>query len=64
MGTVGIIGLGLIGGSMGLALKQAGLKDTEIIGYDRSREVEQRALKFGAVDRIARSRRVAKAAWS
>ncbi len=55
MGTVGIIGLGLIGGSMGLALKRAGFKDTQIIGYDRDREVEQRASKFGAVDSIVRA---------
>ncbi len=55
MGKVGIIGLGLIGGSMGLALKRAGLRDTEIIGFDRDRDVESRALKFGAVDRLARS---------
>jgi prephenate dehydrogenase len=55
MGTVGIIGLGLIGGSMGLALKKAALQNTEIIGYDRDRAVEQKALRAGAVDRLARS---------
>ncbi|HEY7269037.1 MAG TPA: prephenate dehydrogenase/arogenate dehydrogenase family protein [Dehalococcoidia bacterium] len=55
MGTVGIIGLGLIGGSMGLALKRAKLQNTEVIGYDRDSSVEQRALKGGAVDRLARS---------
>lgn len=55
MGKVGIIGLGLIGGSMGLALKQAGLADTEIIGFDRDRETEVRARKYGAIDRAARS---------
>jgi len=55
MGKVGIIGLGLIGGSMGLALKRAGLQDTDIIGFDRDRDVESRALKFGAVDKLART---------
>ena len=55
MGTVGIVGLGLIGGSMGLALKRAKLKDAEVIGFDRDAEVEVRAHKYGAVDRIARS---------
>lgn len=52
MGKVAIIGLGLIGGSMGLALKRARLQNTEIIGVDRDYSVAQRALKFGAVDRI------------
>lgn len=55
MGKVGIIGLGLIGGSMGLALKRAKLQGTEIIGFDRDRDVEGRAAKYGAIDRTARS---------
>ncbi len=45
---VAIIGLGLIGGSMGLALKQA---DFEVVGFARRGEVAQRALAIGAVDR-------------
>jgi prephenate dehydrogenase len=53
MGKIAIIGLGLIGGSMGLALKRARLQNVEIIGVDRDFEVARRALKFGAVDRIA-----------
>ncbi len=52
MGTVGIVGLGLIGGSMGLALKRAKLSSTEIIGYDRDPDVAARALKNRAVDRV------------
>jgi prephenate dehydrogenase len=52
MGKVAIIGLGLIGGSMGLALKRARLQQTEVIGVDRDHTVAQRALKYGAVDRI------------
>jgi len=53
MERVAIIGLGLIGGSIGLALKQAGLKDVEIIGTARSRETVQRAKKRGAIDEFA-----------
>lgn len=45
---VAVIGLGLIGGSMGLALKQA---DFEVVGFARRGEVAQRALAIGAVDR-------------
>jgi prephenate dehydrogenase len=55
MGKIGIIGLGLIGGSIGLAVKAAALRNTEVIGFDRNREVEGRALKFGAVDTLAKS---------
>lgn len=46
-----IIGLGLIGGSLGLALKRAGLDDLEVTGFDREPDVEKRALKLGAIDR-------------
>lgn len=49
---IAIIGLGLIGGSIGLALKQAGWRGTEIIGYARRRETSSLALKLGAVDKI------------
>ena len=52
MRRIAIIGLGLIGGSMGLALKQAGLEDAELIGYTRSSETAINALKRGAVDKI------------
>jgi prephenate dehydrogenase len=45
---VAIIGLGLIGGSMGLALKAAG---AEVSGYARRPEIASLALKHGAVDR-------------
>lgn len=45
-----IIGLGLIGGSIGLALKRAGLKDVEIAGVARSRETVSKARKLGAID--------------
>ena len=43
MDRIAIIGLGLIGGSIGLALKEAGTKDVTIAGTARSRETVQRA---------------------
>ncbi len=46
-----IIGLGLIGGSLGLAIKAAGLPGVEIVGYDQYRDVASKARKMGAVDR-------------
>ena len=46
---VTIVGLGLIGGSMGLALKKSKL-DVEIIGHDKDSGVAGRAKKRGAVD--------------
>src|SRR4030043_138382 len=49
---IAIIGLGLIGGSIGFALKQAGWRGAEIIGYARRRETASLALKLGAVDKI------------
>ena len=47
-----IIGLGLIGGSIGLALKQVNWRQAEIVGYARRREAGSLALKLGAVDKI------------
>lgn len=47
-----IIGLGLIGGSLGLALKQITAGNTDIIGYTRSAETANKALKCGAVDKM------------
>ena len=55
MGTLAIIGLGLIGGSMGLALKRAEPENTEVIGYDRDVDVMMRAHQFGAVQRTTRT---------
>jgi prephenate dehydrogenase len=46
-----VIGLGLIGGSLGLALKAAGLDDVEIVGHDVSRGAANAAAKRGAVDK-------------
>jgi prephenate dehydrogenase len=47
-----IIGLGLIGGSVGLALKQANWRQAEVVGYVRRHEVGSLALKLGAVDKV------------
>ncbi len=49
---VSIIGLGLIGGSLGLALKKANWRTSEITGYVRRPEIGKLALEIGAVDRI------------
>ena len=50
MERITIVGLGLIGGSLGLALKAARLKNVEIVGHDRDAEVTARARKRGAID--------------
>lgn len=49
-----IIGLGLIGGSLGMALKRAKVKDLEIIGVDRERDPAVKAQRRGAIDRWER----------
>ena len=46
---VAIIGLGLIGGSLGLALRQAKAA-RQVAGYDMHKGVGERARKLGAVD--------------
>lgn len=46
-----IIGLGLIGASIGLRLKQANVPNVEIIGQDIERGAEKTAQKIGAIDR-------------
>lgn len=48
---VGILGLGLMGGSLALALKARGRKDRLLIGVDRDPERVREAVKEGAVDR-------------
>lgn len=49
MKTVAIVGVGLIGGSFGLALRAAGFTG-ELLGVS-SKEVVEEALKVGAIDR-------------
>ncbi|GCE24613.1 prephenate dehydrogenase [Dictyobacter alpinus] len=46
---VTIIGLGLIGGSIGLALKEARAAK-QVVGYDLGRGVSERAYKISAID--------------
>lgn len=50
---VSIIGLGLIGGSLGLALKRN--RDVHITGFDNSYETMQEAYRRGIIDKIAAS---------
>lgn len=50
MTRMAIIGLGLIGGSMGLALKRA-KADVEVVGFARRPGVASRAIELGAADR-------------
>jgi prephenate dehydrogenase len=45
-----IVGLGLIGGSIGLALRQTG-DDYEVVGHDREHAVAGKARKLGAVSK-------------
>ncbi len=49
---VAIIGLGLIGGSIGLALKRGQSDGVELVGYARRPETADRALQLGAVDLV------------
>ena len=51
---IGIIGLGLMGGSLGIALK-ASDPTCRIIGYDHNQQHRSQALQFGLVDEIATS---------
>ncbi len=48
-----IIGLGLIGGSLGLALKRSGWRSAKIVGCTRSQSTASTALKRGAVDQVS-----------
>jgi prephenate dehydrogenase len=49
MTRLGIIGLGLMGGSLGMALKQR-TSDYELLGYARRAESRRQAIELGAVD--------------
>lgn len=50
-GTVTIVGVGLIGASLGLALKKAGVV-TKVLGVGRSKENLEQAQKMGAIDGV------------
>ena len=52
---VAIIGLGLIGGSLGLAFRQFAAGQVRVTGYARRRHTAQLALQTGAVDKVADS---------
>lgn len=47
---IAILGLGLIGGSLGLALKKKGPEDLHITGFDVNESACQEALRLGAID--------------
>ena len=49
-----IIGVGLIGGSLSLALKKAGVVN-EVVGYSRTQSVRDEALALGIIDQVATS---------
>ncbi len=49
---IAVIGLGLIGGSIGLALKCVGTDGARVTGYARRPETANRALQMGAVDQV------------
>lgn len=49
--SVAIVGVGLIGGSIGLAAKRRGL-DGQVIGIGRNEDRLRRAIELGAIDRM------------
>ena len=57
MPKITIIGMGLIGTSLGLALKKCVPKGTEIVGTDIERGNSTIALRMSAVDRVSRNLR-------
>jgi len=52
--NIGIIGLGLMGGSLGLALKKFPKKYT-VIGYDHNKKHQEDALALELIDRLTKS---------
>lgn len=55
LGSLAVIGVGQIGGSVALALRAAGAV-TEVVGWSRNAETLQRAKSLGIIDRIAATR--------
>src|SRR6185503_11831204 len=51
---IAVLGVGLIGGSIGLAAKEH-VEDAEVVGFGRDLERLQGALDRGAIDRVAGS---------
>jgi len=58
IGRAAIIGVGLIGGSLGMALLQGKIAQ-EVVGYDCERKALEKALEVGAISRMAISPREA-----
>ncbi len=56
---VTIIGTGLIGSSLGLALKAAKLENVEVVGHDWERATAVRAHRRGAIDKVEHNLRQA-----
>ena len=57
MARIAIIGLGYVGGSIGMGLRAAKLRDTEIVGFDDWRAARRAADKQDAVDQVGSSPR-------
>ena len=55
MDKIAIIGLGLMGTSIGLAIKQTQNKDIEVVGIDLEPSYTSTARKMGAIDRDVRT---------
>ena len=51
---ISVIGVGLIGGSIGLAAKEL-IEDAEVVGFGRRPERLEHARELGAIDRVATS---------
>jgi len=51
---IAVLGVGLIGGSIGLAARKQ-IEDVEVIGFGRDRERLERAVQLGAIDRASES---------
>lgn len=54
--NIGIVGLGLIGGSMAKAIKRAG--GHNVIGFDRDETVTERATADGSIDQVGEDEKI------
>ena len=52
MDKITIIGTGLIGASLGLAIKKVGIKNVQLVGVDIERFRANKAKKMGALDKV------------
>ena len=53
MAKVAVIGTGLVGSSIGLGLKRAGVRNLELVGFDKEPGNAAKARRIGAVDRTS-----------